>query len=91
MTRYRQTPNGCLIPIDEVTEPRYTVPWAGALTDATKDQIDAHLQDMYRTCGFHRVGGRCWGSSSPDPKVVFIQFAKFMYGDDWFFRGEEYC
>jgi len=91
MVRYRQTPNGCLLPIDEKVEPPKYAAWPGANVDATKEEIDTHLQAMYRTCGFHKVGGRCWGSPSPDPKLVFIEFAKFMYGGDWYFKGEEYC
>lgn len=89
--RYRQTPNGCLIPIDERLEPKKEVPWPGANIDCTKEELNLHLQAMYRECGFHNVGGRCWDGRTPDPKRVFIQFAEFMYGSDWAFEGEEYC
>ena len=89
--RYRQTPNGCLIPVDEAAEPPKYAAWPGAATDATKEEIDAHLQAMYHACGFHNTGGRIWLGPTPDPRLVFIEFAKFMYGADWAYLGEEYC
>ena len=91
MTRYNQTPSGCYVPVDERLEQEKVAAWPGANLDVDKAELNLKLQELYRFFKFHKYGGRINTGPSPCPKKVFVEWAKFMYGGDWVFDGEEYC
>lgn len=88
MTKYKQTPNGCYIP--DTDPPKEYAPPAAYLPDVDKSELDLRLQDLYRTLKFHRRGGACF-TNELDPKQVFLRTARYLYGEEWHFDGEEWC